>query len=242
MNNGIPDYLERVKDRAMLDSAVNAAAANMVNTFDAAEAVADYVETDLRMTAIKMVMSWVETDPADLDEGETLSDRLIGMLLESVDEDGDDELNDHEIDALNVAIEGAWDYITGKGVSAEDADMLLNDADEEAGMRVRDMLVEKMGDDETEYDSAYMAAVDSMDGLSLDAINAKLRGKMTIGHKHGRKKVVHHMLRRIRRTGKQRAAFQKARRRAHSGNALKINKRSNRLTRRIFGGRRKVVG
>lgn len=242
MNNGIPDYMQRMSDRATLDSAVDRAAADMVNTFDAAEAVADYVETDLRMTAIKIVMSWVETDMADLDEGETLSDRLIAMLIESVDEDGDDDLSDMEIDALNIAIEGAWDYITGKGVSGEDADMLLNDADEEAGMRVRDMLVEKMADGETEYDSAYTTAVHGMDGMTVDAISAKLRGKMTIGHKHGRKKIVHHMLRRIRRTGKQRAAFQKARRRAHSGNALKLNMRSNRLTRRIFGGRRKVVG
>lgn len=240
--NGIPDYLQNAHERVTLDNAVDAAAAKAVNTFDAASAVADYVETDLRLMAVKMVMAWVETPADDLDEGETLADRLIAMMLEGVDEDGDDDLNDDEIDALNIAITGAWDYITSKGVSEADADLLLNEGDEEAGVRVRDALVEGMGDGETEYDNAYLTAVDSMDGLSLDAINAKLRGKMTVGHKRGRKKIVHHMLRRIRRTGKQRAAFQKARRRSHSGNALKLNKRSNLLTRRVFGGRRKIVG
>ncbi len=164
------------------------------------------------------------------------------MMIEGVDEDGDDDLSDEEIDALNIAAAGAFDYLISKGVSDTDADLLLNEGDEEAGVRVRDSLVESMGDGETEYDNAYLTAVDNVEGMSLDAITAKLRGKMTVGHKHGRKKIVHHMLRRIRRTGKQRAAFQKARRRSHSGNALKLNKRSNLLTRRVFGGRRKVVG
>lgn len=240
--NGFPDYLQTAFDRVTLDSATESAAAKAVTTFDAASAVADYVETDLRMMGVKMVMSWVETPAEDLDEGETLADRLIAMIVEGVDEDGDDDLNDDEIDALNIAAGGAWDYLVGKGVSEADADLLLNEGDEDAGVRVRDALVDGMGDGETEYDNAYLTAVDSMEGASLDAITAKLRGKMTVGHKHGRKKIVHHMLRRIRRTGKQRAAFQKARRRSHSGNALKLNKRSNLLTRRVFGGRRKVVG
>lgn len=251
----LPDYLSQSHAEHKLRKAtMDEAAAEPV---DVAGAIAAHIDTDLRLRGITMVQAWVETDDADLDADETHADRLLGLIAESVDEDGDDDLNDDELEALEVAFEGARDYMLSHGVSPEDADLLLDDADNDAALRVRDLLAEVMPDDEEALADAYACAAvgecgeETMDAVSGNKFGAsrvapKLFGKRTVGvraAKAGARRVHrsakwYAKTKMSRRSAAVKAGAKRARLKSKTGNALKLLSRSMKISHKIYGGRR----
>lgn len=178
----------------------------------------DYADRDLAMQSISVVQEWAETD--DLDEHETLSDRLLSMVSGLADEDIEGEIGDDEEVVIAGALEHIADYLQSIGVDDDDIDSLLNEWDEEAAERVVDFLVSEMPDDP--------------DGEVLDSIvfDATYRKRAAV---RGGKKV---MIKKrasgsVRLSSKQKAALKKARRRAHSPKATARRLKSMRQRRRL---------
>lgn len=109
--------------------------------------------------AANVITSWLETD--DLDEGETLADRLKAMFIGVIDMDKDGELSDDEQSIAEALLDAGADYLASKGVSDEDITALLDDWDTDAADRVLDFLAGSMPDGE--------AADDELNGFVFDA-------------------------------------------------------------------------
>ncbi len=143
----------------------------------AADAAGSHAATAIRDDALAMLGIWAGTPASDLGEGETLADRLIAMAVGVADENQDGELTDDEADVVEVALSAMADYLSAQGVSDEDIDALLNNADAEAAGRVQELLAAGEGDD-TDLDSFLFdaesseAVLDDVRGI-LDAVYKK---------------------------------------------------------------------
>lgn len=174
----------------------------------------------IRMEVAATVQQWVETD--DLDEGESIADRLLNMMVGIADENKDGEISDEEWAVMEVALNYAFDYLTGKGVSEEDAGSLLNDWDSDAADRIRELLTSAL----PEGEDAGMDDIDSfafgdgdqeaaMDDATLDAVYKK---KMVI--RKGKKvRINKRVSGRVRLSAKQKVAIRKAGMKSRSGAA-----------------------
>lgn len=127
-----------------------------------AEAGAAFAVSDIRVAAGAAVQAWCETQDADLDEGETLADRLLAMMVGIADENKDGEITDDEATIIDIALNAAYDYLTAKGVSEEDASALLNDGDNAAAERVSELLKGALPEGED-------SAMDDVDAFAFDA-------------------------------------------------------------------------
>lgn len=209
----------------------------------ACDAVADAVASGIGMEAASAVNAWVETDPADLADGETLVDRLYGLLSGVVDRDEDGELNDEESSVFEVAVNAAWDYLSDCGVSDEDCAAIFDEESNEAAERARDLLAESLEEGDAAMDSALLHACMPKAAVLLDSVGPswakRHRGKMTLHAHHGKRKVTAHRMKWKRQTAAQRAALKKNSRRSFSARARALNRRSNLLTRKMGG--RKVI-
>jgi hypothetical protein len=128
---------------------------------DALDGSADYASADLRVKAAAIVQEWANTDPADLGEGETLADRLLMLVIGVIDVDKDGEISDDESNVAAVLLDYIWDYLTSKGVSDDDCDALLNGGDNDAALRVKDLIADSVPSDDE-------AASDDIDGFAFD--------------------------------------------------------------------------
>ena len=115
-----------------------------------------------------------------------------------------------DLEAMDLALEAAWDYLTDKGVSDDDAGALLNDWDNDAAVRIRDLL------------DATLGAVDpseDIDGFAFDSastFDAVHRMKAALGKK-GR--VSKRVSGNVKLTAKQKLALRKASKKAHTASA-----------------------
>ncbi len=100
---------------------------------------------------VSAIHAWLETD--DLDDDETLADRLFALFVGIFDVNKNGELDEDENQILDIALNCAWEYLTQKGVSEEDAGALLNDWDGDAATRVFDLLVSALPDGEEAVDA-----------------------------------------------------------------------------------------
>lgn len=154
---------EALAKQALLDSTANAAGA--------------YAANGIRDDALAMLKVWAGTAASDLDEGESLADRLVAMAIGVADENKDGEISDDEADVVDVALNAMADYLAAQGVSDEDIDALLNGADAEAAARVQELLAGGDGDD-SDLDSFLFdaesseAVLDDVRGI-LDAVYKK---------------------------------------------------------------------
>lgn len=117
-----------------LDSAKNRAEEPMEDEdegemFDAA---ADFAHKQIAVEAATAVRTWIATEEDDLDSGETMSDRLFGLLLAVVDEDKNGKLDEQESNLFDLAREYAGDYLESLGADASDIETLVNDWDDDA--------------------------------------------------------------------------------------------------------------
>jgi len=205
-----------------LDSANNA---EKEPTLDGAD---DYTLRDIQLSAVAAVQQWVEAD--DLDEGENSADRLLALFVGIADANKDGEITEEEQGVLEVALNAAWDYLVKMGVSEEDVETLLNDWEEDAAERVRDLVASVLpeGEDEAgaDIDNFVFSAEDQEP--ALDAVYKKrlvIRGgkKVRINKRISGK---------VRLSAKQKVAIRKARMKSHSAGAMMRRMKSMRLRRK----------
>lgn len=132
----------------------------------------DYDDAQGGINAASIIQQWAETD--DLDQGETLADRLFQLILGSVDEDIDGELSDSEQDEFDDLCDYAGQYLSRLGVSAEDVSALLNDWDDNAAERVLDQVLNGLPDGDEALDDINGFVFDTS-GVTLDSITTGKR-------------------------------------------------------------------
>lgn len=185
----------------------------------------DYTIKDISLAALASIHEWVETD--DLDDGESYADRLMALMIGIADINKDGDITDDEQGVLDVALNAAWDYLVKCGVSDEDAGALLNDWDNDAADRIRDLVASVL----PEGDADASAAIDDFvfsDDDQEPALDAVYRKKMVIrgGHKMRINKRVSGT---VRLTGAQKIAIKKARMKSHSASAMMHRMKSMRM-------------
>lgn len=170
-----------------------------------------YVMQDVAIKAAAAVQQWAETD--DLDGGESYSDRLFAHLIGVVDANKDGDITDDEHELLTLAINAAWDYMVSYGVSEEDAGSLLNDWDDGAADRVRELLASGMPD------------ADSDDGIDsfvfsdqTPLMDSAYRSVMVV--RGGKKMKVNRRMGPVRLSPRQKLAIRKASMKSHSPAAM----------------------
>lgn len=240
MTNLLRDQM-RIKPRGTFDCAPKAPESDkdpeQVRTFDEARA-GDYAASDLATRAAATINQWVETD--DLDESEGLADRLMMMFVGIADENKDGELTDEESDVVSIALGAGYDYLTGHGVKAEDASALLNDWDEDAAERIRDLLAEDLSDGDGDIDNFAFSpedqepALDSCMNETLDAVYRK-----TFAVRGGKKVRINKRISgTVRLSAKQKVAIRKARMKSHSAAAMMKRMKSMRIRTRMGLGKK----
>ena len=134
----------------------------------------DYDDAQGGINAASIIQQWAETD--DLDQGETLADRLFQLILGSVDEDIDGELSDSEQDEFDDLCDYAGQYLSRLGVSAEDVSALLNDWDDNAAERVLDQVLNSLPDGDAALDDINGFVFDTSEALDSAAMSKRAGG------------------------------------------------------------------
>jgi hypothetical protein len=188
----------------------------------------DYTLRDIKLSAIAVVQQWVETD--DLDDGESYADRLMAMFVGIADANHDGDVTEDEQGVLEVALNAAWDYLVKAGVTEEDAGALLNDWDDDAADRVRDLVASVLpdGDDAASAEIDSFVFSDDDNAPALDAVYRK-----TVAVRNGKKVRINKRISgTVRLSAKQKVAIRKARMKSHSAGAMMRRLKSMRLRRK----------
>lgn len=195
---------------------------------DSAEA---FAQTSVAMAAASAIQQWVESD--DLDDGETAADRLLAMMVGIADANKDGELSEDEQGVVEEALNAAWDYLVKFGVSEEDASALLNDWDEDAAVRVRDLVAASLpeGEDAADADIDNFVFGDEAQESAFDsAITLDAAYKKVIAVRKGKKVRINKRISgHVRLSAKQKLSIRKAGMKAHSAKAVMRRMKSMRL-------------
>ena len=189
----------------------------------------DYTLRDIKLSAIAVVQQWAETD--DLDDGESYADRLMAMYVGIADANHDGDVTEDEQGVLEVALNAAWDYLVKCGATEEDAGALLNDWDDEAADRVRDLVASVLpeGDDEASAEIDNFVFSESDQEPALDAVY-----KMKMAVRGGKKMRIRKRISgTVRLSAKQKLAIRKARMKSHSAGAMMRRMKSMRMRRKM---------
>lgn len=189
----------------------------------------NYTIADITMSAVSAVQQWAETD--DLDDGESYADRLMALMVGIADANKDGDITEDEQGVLEVALNAAWDYLVKCGATEEDAGALLNDWDDEAADRVRDLVASVLpeGDDESSAEIDNFVFSDSDQEPALDAVY-----KMKMAVRNGKKMRIRKRISgTVRLSAKQKLAIRKARMKSHSAGAMMRRMKSMRLRRKM---------
>lgn len=192
----------------------------------------DFAKRDIAMKAAATIQQWLETEDDDLEEGETLADRLLAMFVGIADANKDGEITDDEADVIEAALEAGYSYLTSKGVTPEDASSLLNDWDEETAERVKDFVSEELPDgEEAEEDIDKFAFSEAdQDGLFDSVAIFDATYKKTFAIRNGKKVRINKRISgTVRLSAKQKMAIRKARMKSHSASAMMKRMKSMRL-------------
>lgn len=189
----------------------------------------NYTIADITMSAVSAVQQWAETD--DLDDGESYADRLMALVVGIADANKDGDITEDEQGVLEVALNAAWDYLVKCGATEEDAGALLNDWDDEAADRVRDLVASVLpeGDDESSAEIDNFVFSDSDQEPALDAVY-----KMKMAVRNGKKMRIRKRISgTVRLSAKQKLAIRKARMKSHSAGAMMRRMKSMRMRRKM---------
>lgn len=214
-----------------LDSTADA---NKVDVSDLSVGAAYSAESNLRVSVAATIQEWLETD--DLDEGETLADRLLMLFVGIVDANQDGELDEDETLALNAALEAAWDYLSEKGVSDEDCSLLLNDWDADAAGRISDIVASTLpdGEDAADADIDSFAFGDDEQEAALDSATLDAVYKKMVAIRRGKKvRINKRVSGHVRLSAKQKVSIRKAQLKSHSARAIMRRMKSRRIGRRM---------
>ncbi|MBL0011046.1 MAG: hypothetical protein IPP22_08725 [Nitrosomonas sp.] len=187
----------------------------------------DFTLKDIRLSVAAAIQQWVESD--DLSEGESSADRLLALMIGIADENQDGEIGDDEHGVLDMALNAAWDYLEGKGVSEEDVDALLNDWDGDVADRVRDLVASVLPEGEDESADIDNFAFGEND--QEPALDAAYKMKMAI--RKGKKvRIRKRVSGTVRLSAAQKAGLRKARMKSHSATARMRRAKSMRIRRK----------
>lgn len=189
----------------------------------------NYTIADITMSAVSAVQQWAETD--DLDDGESYADRLMALVVGIADANKDGDITEDEQGVLDVALNAAWDYLVKCGATEEDAGALLNDWDDEAADRVRDLVASVLpeGDDEASAEIDSFVFSESDQEPALDAVY-----KMKMAVRGGKKMRIRKRISgTVRLSAKQKLAIRKARMKSHSAGAMMRRMKSMRMRRKM---------
>lgn len=198
---------------------------------DAPDAMTLQALQQQRSQAMSAVLAWIE-------DGEFTFTTLDEYVLGIVDLDGDFEITAEEEDIYNGVLAQVPDALMTLGVSAEDANALINDEDDGAAARIGKQLAAMM--DEYEADDEEIIA-----GFALgeDALfeNADEGRHMILEASYKRRKVVRdgkvevinkRVSGTVRLSAARKAGLKKARLKSHSGSAKLARRKSMRLRER----------
>lgn len=207
-------------------------------TMDEAESAGSYAVRDIQIKAVSAVQQWLETDEADLGDGETLADRLTALMIGIADADKDGEISDDEADVVQVAMNAAWDYLASKGVPEDDCSALFNDGDEAAASRVRDFVAGEVpdGDAADEEIDNFVFSEEDQEPL-LDCVgNAVCDAvyKKTFAIRKGKKvRISKRVSGTVRLSAKQKVAIRKAQMKSHSAAAMMRRLKSMKIRKKM---------
>lgn len=190
-----------------------------------------YVATNVALSVAGVLQEWAETD--NLDEGEGYGDRLMAMLVGIADDNQNGELDDDEIAIFTSACEFAWDYLSGKGVTDDDCDKLLNDFDNDVADRVHELLIQRLPDGEDASGADIDAFAFGDEGtVAMDAVYKK-----AIAIRNGKKTRINKRISgTVRLSAKQKLSIRKAGMKAHSAKAQMRRAKSMRIRNQAMGG------
>lgn len=192
------------------------------------DSAAEYAQHDIALRAAAAVQQWVETD--DLDEGETYADRLLALVVGIADENKDGDVTEEEAEVCDAALNAVASYLASKGASEEDISALLNDWDEGAAGRIRDLVASALpdGEEAADADIDNFAFTDEDQEPAFDAVYRK-----TFAIRHGKKvKINKRISGTVRLSAKQKMAIRKAQRKSHSAAAVMRRLKSMKLRKR----------
>lgn len=220
-------------DKAILDAAEEARKQELLDA--AGAAAASFAATEIRAAAISALQTWAGTAAEDLDEGESLADRLLAMAVGIADENKDGDISEDEAEVVDIALNAMADYLAGKGVTDADILALLEDGDSDAAGRVSELLSGELGESDdggdADLDGFVFDAETSEDVLDsiLDAVYKK---KMVV--RKGKKvRINKRVSGKVRLSAKQKVAIRKAGMKSRSAGARVRRLKSMKIRRRL---------
>ena len=190
----------------------------------------DYTQKDISLKAVSAVHEWVETD--NLGAGETMADRLFMLTVGIADANKDGEISEDEQAVIDIALNSIWDYLAKCGANDDDIGALLNDGDDAAAERVRELVAAALpdGDDAALDDmNDFVFGNDSDQGAVFDATY-----KMVTAVKDGKKiRIRKRVSGSTHLTANQRVAIKKMQLRSHSAGAMMKRAKSMRLRQKM---------
>lgn len=185
----------------------------------------DFDQMQDALRAAVLVQQWAEDD--ELEDGETVADRLFALCVGMVDEDKDGEISAEEMPALITLLEQVGEYLLYHGADDDDVSALLNDWDDATAERVRDVVMTSLPEDGADDANAFTfgdgATEAVFDAASYRAVAAVRDGKRVMIKKR--------IAGTVRLSGAQKSALKEARRKAQSSDAKRKRAKSMRLRR-----------
>lgn len=204
--------------KAILDSAKAEAASRI--------SAAEYAAAESDLQALAMIQEWSSTTTDDLDHGESLGDRLRAMLVAAVDVNHDGEVSEDEQELLDYVLSTSADFLTEMGADETDVQALLEDFDDGAAWRVRDLLNDNFAADDIDLDSFVFGDESAV----FDAAYKKMTAV-----RHGKKVIINKRISGVvKLSAKQKLAIKKAQMRSSSPVA-KLSRRKSMAVRKRLG-------
>jgi len=196
--------------------------------------VSDYTRADVGLSAAAAIQQWA-ADSDDLDESETVADRLFALMIGIADANKDGEISDDEHNILGLALNHAWDYLEQMGAAETDIDALLNAWDDAAALRLRELVLAQLPDGDAEAAEEIDRFVFGTDATLplFDATFDAVYQKRLVIRKGKKVRINQRVSGKVRLSAKQKIAIAKARLKSHSATARMRRLKSMRLRRKL---------
>lgn len=186
------------------------------------DAVEAFEEANSRMGVVTAIRAWAETMPDELDDGESMADRLIALLIGTAAPDAAGELSEEQSNLASAYLEMAADALVQMGASEEDAIAVIDEGDAEAAQRVADFIASEHGEADAEMDEINRIVFSDDDQAPLfDAVqvlDAVYKARFAV--RGGRKmRIMKRVGGSVRLSGAQKIGLAKARMKSHSAAA-----------------------
>jgi hypothetical protein len=186
---------------------------------DLMSAVGTKAAQDSRSMAASILTEWASDESADLSDLDSL---IFGAVIDDEDAEADD-LTDEQGQAFDELVDLIGEFVIAQGVSAKQAQNMLEDGDEKAALDVAEKIRNAISENSAEELVADFAVRDQM---IMSAVTKVVRnGKVKFKRKRTRKVILN---------AAQKAGLRKARTRAHTA-AAKAHRRKSMRVRKSRG-------